>query len=195
MRTIRDWFRQVRNRSRLGPKAGLPPASMIDELTKPRVIPAHLFKDCRRLPPEEVRINGILEDAAWYLWDNRCPRSGILNALILQWGDSTRLRGLTPRQALEDARQYLRGIASWRRGSYFLATVAKFRYKQACYIHWECRSDDDVIHYSLMGRWAFRIKHRLLPLLGWEEVPTSPGNSDDRRQSPVSSSTTTSTAG
>jgi len=168
---------------------------MINELTKPRVLPAELFKDCRRLPPEKVRINLILEDAAWYLWGNRYPRNGILNAAILQREDFTGLRGLTPRQAINEARLYLRGIAAWTRGPAFLATVAEFRHKRACYIHWECRSDDDVIHYSLMGRWAFRIKHRLLPLLGWEEVPTSPGNSDDRRQSPVSSSTTTSTAG
>jgi hypothetical protein len=72
MRSMAHWLSQVRRRCRLGPRADLPPACMINEFTKPRVVPAELFKDCRRLPPEEARINCILVDAAWHLWDNRC---------------------------------------------------------------------------------------------------------------------------
>jgi hypothetical protein len=180
VRSIGHLLSRVRNRCRFGPRADLPPASMIGELTKPRVVPAELFKDCRRLPPEEARVNLILEDAAWHLWDNRCPRNGILNAFILHREDSTGLRGLTPRQAIDEARLYLIGIAAWRRGSAFLATVAKFRHKQACYIHWECSSDSEVIRYSFMGRWAFRVRNRLLPLLGWEEIPCSPKTTDQK---------------
>lgn len=169
---------------------------MINELTKPRVVPLELFsKGGRRLPDEIHRIKMILTAAVWRIQDGGYPRTGMLDAAMMEREDLATPQGLTSREAICEARRHLMSTAQWRRGASFLVIRAEFRYNQASYIHWECRSDDDVIHYSLMGRWAFRIKHRLLPLLGWEEVPTSPGNSDDRRQSPVSSSTTTSTAG
>jgi hypothetical protein len=178
--SLRRLFQTLSRRCGLSKAARLPPMSLIQELLGPRRFLVAPPEVGRRLPPEEESVSEFLRTTVYVFSDRGHTRSGVLDAETVEKCDLAGPVGLSPKEAIERARAYLIAKASHRKGGRFLSRGAYFRYRLASYVFWECDDDPGRIRYRLMGRWSYRIRSRLLRLLGWEEISKAPDQGSQR---------------